>query len=288
MSLPRITVVTPSFNQARFVAATLESIHGQGYPNLEHIVIDGGSTDGSVEIIQDYADRIAYWVSEPDEGQTDALIKGFSHATGDILCWLNSDDLFEPWTLAEVGQWFIAHPREHFVYGNSTWIDREGRVIKPKREHRFSRFVWLYDHNFIPQPSCFWTRDLYDRVGGLEAGFDLAMDADLWIRFAEHTSPRHVRRPWSRMRFYPEQKNTSMRGRSGMEGTAIRRRYLPPQSRRRLRWKRRAARVMRFALKLVAGGYPPSEIREHLGLIRNETWEQRQARKSLEWTSADD
>jgi glycosyltransferase involved in cell wall biosynthesis len=281
-------VVTPSYNQARFIEATLESIHSQGYPNLEHIVIDGGSTDGSVDVIRLYADRISYWVSEPDGGQTDALIKGFSRATGDILCWLNSDDLFEPWTLAEVAGWFETHPDDRFIYGDATWIDVDGRVIKPKLEHGFSRFVWMYDHNFIPQPSCFWTRDLYEEVGGLDPGFDLAMDADLWIRFADMTRPRHVRRRWSRMRFYPEQKNTAMRGRSGAEGRKIRSRYLPSQSRITWRWKRRAARALRFALKLMAGGYPPSEIRQHLGLVRHATWEERQTRRSLGSASDED
>lgn len=283
-SLPRISVVTPSFNQARFIAATMESIHGQGYPNLEHIVIDGGSTDGSVEIIESYSDRLAFWTSEPDEGQTDALAKGFSRATGDILCWLNSDDLFEPWTFAEVAAWFRDNPESHFVYGDSTWIDADGSVIKPKREHRFSRFVWMYDHNFIPQPSSFWTREIYERVGGIDPRFDYAMDADLWIRFAEHTKPRHVRRPWSRMRFYPEQKNTALRSHTNREGAVIRSRYRTKESRFVRGAKRRAARALRVLLKLAAGGFPLSEIRQHIGVIRKESWEQRQVRKSLEST----
>jgi glycosyltransferase involved in cell wall biosynthesis len=281
-------VVTPSFNQARFLAATMESIHGTGYPNLEHIVIDGGSDDGSVAIIEGYADRLAFWVSEPDAGQTDALIKGFARATGDILCWLNSDDLFEPWTLFEVAEFFSSNPEVEFVYGDSTWVDAEGAVIKPKREHGFNRFVWLYDHNFIPQPSTFWRRSLYDRVGGLDPGFDLAMDADLWIRFADHTTPRHVRRPWSRMRFYPEQKNTAMRARSGIEGRRIRARYLPNQSRRLWRLKHRTARFLRFWLKALSGGYPPSEIVQHLGsLIGRGSWEQRQVRRSADSAELD-
>lgn len=287
-SLPRISVVTPSFNQARFIAATMESIHGQAYPNLEHIVIDGGSTDGSVEIIESYGDRLAFWVSEPDEGQTHALVKGFARASGDILCWLNSDDLFEPWTLAEVAAWFQKNPKSHFVYGDSTWIDADGVVIKPKREHGFSRFVWMYDHNFIPQPSSFWTREIYERVGGIDPRFDYAMDADLWIRFAEQTTPRHVRRPWSRMRFYPEQKNTALRGRTNREGAEIRSRYRrnePPIVRGA---KRRAARALRVLLKFAAGGFPLSEIRQHLAVIQKESWEQRQVRKSLESTPDSD
>ncbi len=106
-----ISVVTCSYNQAEFLEATLRSVLDQNYPNLEYIVIDGGSTDGSVEIIERYQHRLAYWVSEPDAGQTDALIKGFSRATGDVLAWLNSDDLYEPGTLHEVGQALRRAPR---------------------------------------------------------------------------------------------------------------------------------------------------------------------------------
>ncbi|HJQ94455.1 MAG TPA: glycosyltransferase, partial [Acidimicrobiia bacterium] len=109
-ALPSISVVTPSFNQGRFLPETMESIHGQGYPRLEHIVIDGGSSDESVSVIKRYEGQLAYWVSEPDQGQTDALIKGFARSTGDIQCWLNSDDLFEPETLGEVGAYFDRHP----------------------------------------------------------------------------------------------------------------------------------------------------------------------------------
>lgn len=278
---PRISVVTPSFNQARFLEETLRSIHEPGYPNLEHIVVDGGSSDGSVEIIERFADRLAFWVSEPDRGQTDALIKGFARATGDILCWLNSDDLFEPATLFEVAAFFEANPDAEFVYGDATWIDADGRVIKPKREHDFNRFVWMYDHNYIPQPSAFWRRGLYEQVGGLDPSFDLAMDADLWIRFADVTRPRHARRFWSRMRFYPEQKNTAMRGRSGAEGGRIRRRYIPHESSGTIRWKRRGARVLRVLLKGVSGGYVPTEAARHLGtLVGGGTWEQREARRA--------
>lgn len=273
-----ISVVTPSYNQARFIEETLESIHGSGYPEIEHIVIDGGSTDGSVDIIERYADKLAYWVSEPDRGQTDALIKGFARATGDVHCWLNSDDLFEPWTLDEVASEFERHPETDWIYGDSTWIDDQGTVIKPKREHGFSRFIWMYGHNYIPQPSTFWRPELYRSVGGLDARFDLAMDADLWIRFADTARPHHVRRPWSRMRFYAEQKNTAMRRASGREGAEIRRRYISP-SRAELKIKRLAARTLRAGWKMTTGCYSAEEVGQNLkGLFTGETWEQRHLR----------
>ena len=273
MSL-RISVVTPSFEQAQFLDETMASIHDQSYPNLEHIVIDGGSTDRSVDILRENEARLDYWVSEPDEGQTDALIKGFARSTGDIQCWLNSDDLFEPWTLSEVASYFERHPEVGFVYGDSTWIDQEGSVIKPKREHAFNRFIWMYDHNFIPQPSAFWRRSLYEQVGGLDPSFDLAMDADLWIRFAEKTKPRHVRRNWSRMRFYAEQKNTRFRAASIQEVQTIRGRYLRPESSQATQMKTRAARSMRVGLKLVSGCYTAHEVKLHLSGLRSRGWEQ--------------
>jgi glycosyltransferase involved in cell wall biosynthesis len=249
--LPKISVVTCCYNHAQFLERTLRSVLDQRYPALEYIVIDGGSTDGSADILRRYRHDLAYWVSESDRGQTDALIKGFARATGDICCWLCSDDLHEPWTLREVADYFGRHPRARVVYGDSLWIDVNDRVIAWKREHAFNRFIWMHDHNFIPQPSTFWRRDLYDEVGGLDATFDLAMDADLWIRFAEITTLDHVRRPWSRMRYYPDQKVRRLRDRGRDEDRIIRSRYLGPHS----EWTRRAlfvcAKGFRIGLKLL-------------------------------------
>ena len=269
-----ISVVTPSFNQGRFLGETMDSIHSQNYPKLEHIVMDGGSTDESVDIIKSYDTRLAYWVSQPDGGQTDALIRGFERSTGDIQCWLNSDDLFEPRTLHQVADYFDRNPAVQFVYGDSIWIDEAGTIIKRKREHAFNRFVWMYDHNFIPQPSAFWRRELYETVGGLDGAFDFAMDADLWIRFADVTRPRHVRRTWSRMRFYADQKNTRMRGVSGQEGRAIRSRYVQSRSARQHAVKSAVARSTRVAWKLAAGCYSPKEIALHTRtLLKGTSWE---------------
>lgn len=256
MRTPKISVVTPSYNHARFIEATLRSVINSGYPNLEYIVVDGGSTDGTADIIRHYADRLAYWASEPDHGQTEALIRGFSHATGDIFAYLNSDDLYEPWTLREVGEFFLTHPHVAVVYGDGIWIDIDGHPIRPKKEHPFNRFIWLNDHNFIPQPSTFWRRTLYEKVGGLDPAFSLAMDADLFIRFAEVVPLHHVCRQWSQMRVYPEQKNQRCRTRSDFEDLVIRHRYgcgdTPAWSRK---VKKVLAKSMRVGWKLVTGCY---------------------------------
>lgn len=273
--LPKISVVTPSLNQGSFIGATLHSIHDQEYPNLEHILMDGGSTDETLDVVDQFDDRIAYRISAPDDGQADALGKGFSVATGDIFCWLNSDDLFTPTTLWEVADYFERNTEARFVYGNSRWIDADGRLVKPKLEHRWNRFVWLYDHNFVPQPSAFWRADLYDEVGGVDTSFELAMDADLWIRFADRTRPRHHRSVWSSMRIYPAQKNTRLRAEGLREMALIRSQYGKPLSGPMGLARSISARAMRVLLKLVSGGYPPREVARHLPhLARRGSWEE--------------
>ena len=141
------------------------------------------------------------------------------------------------------------------VYGDSFWIDADGRPIRFKREIPYYRFIWMYDHNYLPQPSTFWRRGIYEKVGGLDARMELSMDADLWSRFAEHTALHHVPRAWSRMRYYPEQKNRRLRTKSDEEDGWIRSRYLPDEPRwlRRLKWF--LAKSLRVALKLARGAY---------------------------------
>lgn len=253
--LPRITIVTPSFNQAEFLEAALASVHGQAYPNLEHIVIDGGSTDGSVEILERFASRLSHLQIGHDRGQTDALIQGFSRATGDILAWLNSDDLLVPGALGEVAAYFTSHPEDSFVFGDSVWIDRVGRVVKRKREMPFIRSVWLRTYDYIPQPSAFWRRSLYEDVGGLDPSFDLAMDADLFARMSERTRLRHVPRIWSHMRAHAGQKNVRLRARSDEEDARIRARYLNATT--GLRWQLECAlaRAVRIGYRAAIGAY---------------------------------
>jgi glycosyltransferase involved in cell wall biosynthesis len=255
MRLPKISVVTPSFNQAQFIEKTIHSVLDQNYPNLEFIIMDGGSTDGSADIIRRYEDKLAYWVSQPDDGQTDALIKGFARSTGDIQCWLCSDDLFEPYTLHEVADFFMKNPQAEAVYGDSYWIGADDKPLRPKKEHAFSRFIWLYHENYLPQPSTFWRRGLYERVGGLDPSYRLAMDADLWIRFAMETEIHHVPRLWSRMRHYPEQKNRRLRDISNEEGKQIHRRYLGDKPEWYLGSARAVARSMRIGWKAATGCY---------------------------------
>lgn len=250
----RISIVTCSFQQGRYLDATMRSVLEQDYDNLEYIVIDGASKDDSRHIIESHADQLAYWVSEPDSGQTDALIKGFNHATGDIQGWLCSDDLLLPGALAQVAQFFEQHPAIDAVYGDSLWIDGAGHYLRPKKEMGFKRFAFLFDHNYISQPSMFWRRSLYEKVGGLDARFNLAMDADLWERFSRQTSIAHIPTYLSCMRYYAEQKTRAMRPHGEIEYDEIRQRYGIHKA---ALWPalRGLARAQRVLFKLVAGGY---------------------------------
>jgi glycosyltransferase involved in cell wall biosynthesis len=126
---PKVSIITPSYNQGRFLESTIRSVIGQDYPNIEYIIVDGGSKDESVEVIKKYSDRLAWWVSEKDKGHADALNKGFAHASGEILAWLNSDDTYHPGAVSQAVEILKAHPEVGMVYANANLIDEEGRVV---------------------------------------------------------------------------------------------------------------------------------------------------------------
>jgi glycosyltransferase involved in cell wall biosynthesis len=261
LPLPSISLVTCSYQQARFLDATLRSVLAQRYPALEYLVIDGGSSDGSRAIIERHAASLAYWVSEPDRGQTHALIKGFERASGDVCGWLCSDDLLLPGALERVGRYFAAHPEVDAVYGDSIWIDVNGQPLRPKREMGFNRFVFLHDYNYVPQPSMFWRRKLYDAVGGLNADFQIAMDNDLWEKFSARVRIAHIPFYLSCMRYYAEQKTNAqgMRPTGHREGRSVMLRGSRIANAQPLRPMLAViARLMRVAQKGVAGGYTAS------------------------------
>lgn len=206
MNQPLVSIVTPCYNHARFLEATMRSVLEQDYPRLEYLVVDGGSTDGSVEIIRRYADRLAWWVSEPDRGQTDAINKGFARARGEILAWLNSDDTYEPGAVSEAVAALLAHPEAAMVYGDANFIDESGRVTGrfPAAQTDYARLRRGYVH--IPQQAAFFRADLWKQVGPLDPSFFFAMDYDLWVRLARLAPLVYVPRTWANFRLHREGK----------------------------------------------------------------------------------
>lgn len=194
---PTISIVTPSFNQAHFLEQTIESVLAQNYPNLEYIIIDGGSTDGSVDLIRKYEDRLAFWCSRKDRGQYDAINQGFARATGEIMAWLNSDDLYLPWTLRTVGSILTEQPDIDWLTSlHPGFTDRSYLSIGFHKPAGYSRESFLDGRHlpneerfigYIPQEATFWRRDLWEKVQKLaDEEFPLAGDFDLWGRFCEH------------------------------------------------------------------------------------------------------
>jgi glycosyltransferase involved in cell wall biosynthesis len=224
--LPRITVVTPSYNQAPYLEQTILSVLSQEYPNLEYMVIDGGSTDGSVEVIEKYRDHLAFWCSEPDRGQSHAINKGFAKATGDILAWLNSDDYYRPGALGTIGEFYRNSPQTALVYGDYYVLYPDGRsILKPKIA--FDWKICLYSYLMIPQPSAFWRRVAYEEVGGLREDLQYAMDYDFFLRLARHfpAGIHHLKIPLSTFRVHQESKSVSLKDRFAHEGSELRASY---------------------------------------------------------------
>lgn len=204
---PRVTVVTPSYNQARFIEETLRSVLLQGYPRLEYFVIDGGSNDGSVEIIKRYAPFLARWTSERDRGQSHAINKGFAWATGDIVAWINSDDVYRPGAIAAAVEEFLRNPRAGLVYGRASDCDEHGVPMDRYKGRPFSLDDMIRGGTPIAQPSAFFDKRVLDKAGHLDESLHYTMDYDLWLRLAAAADVVFVDAIWSDFRHYPESKS---------------------------------------------------------------------------------
>lgn len=213
---PLVSIVVPSYNQARDLGATLRSVLEQDYPRLEVMVIDGGSTDGSVEIIQSYADRLAYWVSEPDRGQVDAINKGLRRVSGEIVAWINSDDLYLPGTVSAAVAALLAHPQAGMVYGDGLLIDSENRLLD-RHHYRTLTALDLLCFDVLLQPATFMRRDALEAAGYLSETYDLILDHELWVKIAARHPLLHVDAFWAGERTYPEAKTMANAGSFGEE-----------------------------------------------------------------------
>jgi glycosyltransferase involved in cell wall biosynthesis len=221
---PLVSIVTPSFNQGRFLRRTLESVLNQSYPHIEYVVIDGGSTDGSVEILKSYGDGFA-WVSEPDRGQAHALNKGFARSRGAIRAYLNSDDILAPGAVEKVVGYFLAHPDWGLLYGRANHTDEYDCVLGPYPTAPYS-FRRLVEDNCVCQPAVFWRTDLAQRVGPFDEALHGCMDYDYWLRAARAgASIHHVEDLLACSRLHPEAKTVACRLRMYRESIAVCRRW---------------------------------------------------------------
>lgn len=225
MTLPRITVVTPCLNQVDFIEETIASVIGQGYPNLEYIVLDGGSTDGTADIIRNHADELSFWRSEPDGGQANAINAGFAMSTGDILCWLNSDDYLLPGTLAFVSKQLEVNSVSalfgncfHFTEGSAKSAGSD--VVKAASTCDL-RYV-----DYVIQPSAFWTKRLWDAVGELDRSLTYAFDWEWFIRAGRVADCRVIHRYLAAYRFHENHKTSTGQGARHNEILEVYRRVL--------------------------------------------------------------
>lgn len=221
--LPRITLVTPSFNQARYIGQTVLSVLRQEYPNLEYMLLDGGSTDGTLDVLAPYISRFAHFHSGPDGGQADAIASGFERSTGEIMGWLNSDDMLAPGALEFIAGYFAEHPEIDAIYSHRCIVDENSRVtgywILPQHRNYLMR-RW----DMIPQETCFWRRSLFAKTGNLNRSYHFALDYDLFLRFMKFGRMARVNRFLGAFRRHHESKTRQLLRTRGREEIAQARR----------------------------------------------------------------
>lgn len=220
MSSPLVSIVTPSYNQAAFLEETIRSVLIQEYPQLEYLVVDGGSTDGSLEIIHKYAGYLTWWISEEDRGQAEAINKGLRRAHGEIVGWLNSDDMYLPGVIPAVVSAFEKHPDAGLVFGNAVSIDGQGRPLNDQVFRDLS-LVDLMAFTIICQPAVFIRKRVLDQVEGLDEGYHYLLDHHLWLRIAENSSIVHLPRTLAFARHHASAKNVAQAQRFGQEAYRI-------------------------------------------------------------------
>lgn len=218
--LPLVSIITPSFNQARFLEATLRSVLEQDYPRIEYLVVDGASTDGSVDIIRRYEDHLTWWVSEKDSGQSDAINKGLRRARGEIIGWLNSDDVYQPGGIAAAVAVFQSHPEAAVVYSNALAIDANGQSFNIMEARQFS-LVDLMAFKIICQPAAFMRRSILEQANYLNPAYHLLMDHLLWINMARLAPLVYVPQAWAAARYHDQAKNRTRGAAWGQEARVL-------------------------------------------------------------------
>jgi glycosyltransferase involved in cell wall biosynthesis len=217
---PLVTIITPSYQQAAFLEQTIRSVLDQDYPNLEYMVIDGGSTDGSVEIIRRYADRLAWWVSEKDHGQAEAINKGFTRAHGKYVAWVNSDDFYQPGAIRAAVAELEAHPQVGLVFGDVQVVDRDERILNILRYGPWD-LSHLMTFHIIGQPAVFLRRSVLEQAGPLEMSYHFLLDHHLWLRMGLHGEIRYVPQLWAGAHYHEDCKNLAQAAEFGQEAYRI-------------------------------------------------------------------
>lgn len=217
---PLVSIITPSYNQAQFIEKTLRSVLEQDYPNIEYLVVDGGSNDGSVEIIKRYQAKLAWWVSEKDSGQAEAINKGFARARGEFVAWINSDDFLMPGAVTEAVNSLLEHPEAAFVFGNVRVVEKDGTIL-----NQLAYGDWelsdLMAFQIIGQPAVFIRRSALDKTGFLDLNYHLLLDHHLWIRLAATGGMVYVPSLWAGAHYHEGCKNLSMAAGFGVEAHRI-------------------------------------------------------------------
>lgn len=211
----RISIVTPSYNQGQYIRQTIESVLHQNHPDVEHIVMDGGSSDNTVSVLSEYPNVV--WVSERDDGQSDALIRGFAKATGQVWSWLNSDDVLVPDVLGTVARYFEDHPDCMVLYGDLGFIDHMGELLRTRSGHELTFEALSRNPDIVRQPSTFWRSSVMEEVGCLDPNLQLVMDYDFLLRASRRFEFHYIPLTLSYYRTYPENKTNSMLARQAAE-----------------------------------------------------------------------
>lgn len=217
---PLISIVTPSFNQAKYLEQTIQSVLSQEYPSIEYLIVDGGSTDGSTDIIKNYSDRLAWWVSEKDRGQADAVNKGFAKAQGKYCGWVNSDDLYVPDAIQQAVTILEQNADVGFVFGDVKSIDENTHTTNIMRYGNW-KLEDLMRFNIIGQPGVFFRKDLWDRVGGLDINYHFLLDHHLWLRLAVEAGMVYSGKIWAAARFHSAAKNVANTSMFGVEAIRL-------------------------------------------------------------------
>jgi len=225
MNLPKITIVTPSYNQGQYLEQTILSVLGQQYPNLEYIIMDGGSTDNSVEIIKRYADKLAFWQSKTDKGQADAIAQGFSMSTGEILGWVNSDDFLLPECLFSVARRFPQDEKTVALTGRCLLVGPSCELLKVALPTPQTWISMLFYGHGLGQPATFWTRTAYEKVGGLDTSLKFSFDADMFVKLRRIGAIAITSDYLAAFRLHPKSKTSTMQDVHQAETQLIRKRY---------------------------------------------------------------